>query len=48
MSLGCPWASWDSGMGWTVGLQPSRAGHLGCVWDVPGLPGILGWDGHWD
>ena len=26
-----------------VGLQPSRVGHLGCVWDVSGLPGTLGW-----
>ena len=44
MSLGL----WDSGMEWTVGLQPSRVGHLGCVWDVTELPGTLGWDGQWD
>ena len=39
------WASRDSGMGWTVGLQPSRVGSSGCVWDVPWT---LGWDGQWD
>ena len=33
---------WDSGMGWTVGLQPSTVGHSGHVRDVPGLPGTLG------
>ena len=38
MCLGCPWASWDSGMGWTVGLEPSTVGHSGHVRDVPGLP----------
>ena len=32
-------------MGWTVGLEPSRVGRSGHVWDVPGLPGTLGWDG---
>ena len=31
-------------MGWTVGLQPPRVGHLGCVWDVPELPGTLEWE----
>ena len=46
--LGCPLASRDSGMGWTVGLQPSRVGHSGHIWDVPGLPETLGWDGQWD
>ena len=35
-------------MGWTVGLEPSRVGHSGYVWDVPGLPGTLGWDDQWD
>ena len=45
---GCPWASWDSGMGWTVGLEPSTVGHWGHIRDVPGLPGTLGWDGQWD
>ena len=39
--LGCPWVSWDSGMGWTAGLEPSRVGH---VRDVPGLPETLGSD----
>ena len=32
-------------MGWTVGMELSRVGRLGCVWDVPGT---LGWDGQWD
>ena len=45
---GCPWASWDSGMRWTGGLEPSTVGRLGHVWDVPGIPGTLGWDGQWD
>ena len=35
-------------MGWTVGLQPSTVGCLGCVWDVLELPRTLGWDGQWD
>ena len=35
--LGCPWASRDSGIGWTVGLEPSRQSGtfvmcLGCPW----------------
>ena len=38
MCLGCPW---DSG---TVGLEPSRVGCSGQVWDVPGLPATLGCD----
>ena len=38
----------NSGMGWRVGLEPSRVRCLGHVWDVPGLPGTLGWDGQWD
>ena len=42
--LGCPWVSLDSGMGRTVGLEPSRVGHSGHVRDVPGLPGTPGWD----
>ena len=29
-------------MGWTVGLEPSRVGHLVHVKDVPRLPGTLG------
>ena len=40
---GCPRASWDSGMGWTVGLEPSTVGHSGHVQDVPGLPRTLEW-----
>ena len=44
---GCPRASWDSGMGWTVGLEPSIVGRLGHVRDVSGLPGTLGWDRQW-
>ena len=43
--LGCPWASQDSGMGWTVGLEPPAVGHSG---RVPGLPGTQGWDGQLD
>ena len=35
-------------MGWRVGMEPSRVGHLGHVQDVPGLPGTLGWDGQWE
>ena len=35
-------------MGLTVGLEPSRVGCSGQVWDVPGLPRTLGWDGEWD
>ena len=45
---GCPWASWDSRMGWTLGLEPSTVGRLRHVQDVPWLPGTLGWDGQWD
>ena len=45
---GCPWASWDSEMGWTVGLEPSTIGRSGRIRDVPGLHGTLGWDGHGD
>ena len=41
LCLGCPGGFWDSGMGWTVGLEPSRVGHSGHVQDVPGLPGTL-------
>ena len=37
MYLGCPWASRDSGMRWTVGLEPSALGYSGHVWDVPGM-----------
>ena len=40
--------SQNSGMGLTVGLEPSRVGCSGHVWDVPGLPWTLGWDGQWD
>ena len=35
---------WD---GMDSELEPSTVGHLGHVWDVPGLPGTLGWDGQW-
>ena len=42
---GCPWASHNSKMGWTVGLELSRVGQSGHVQDVPGLPTTLGWDG---
>ena len=45
---GCPWASWDSGTGWTVGLEPFTVGRSGRIRHVPGLPGTLGWDGQWD
>ena len=41
-------ASWDSGMRWTVGLEPSTVGRLGHIQDVPGIPRTLGWDGQWD
>ena len=44
---GCPRALWDSGMGWTVGLEPSIVGRSGHIRDVRGLPGTLGWDGQW-
>ena len=52
----CPWASRDSGMGWTVGLEHSAVGHSGHVWDVPGMgwtlglePSRVGCSGHvWD
>ena len=36
-------------MGWTVGLEPSRVGRLGCVWDVPGTLGQWDWSHlEWD
>ena len=31
--------------GMSLGLQPSRVGRLGCVWDVPGT---LEWDRQWE
>ena len=37
---GCAWASRDSGMGWTVGLQTSRVERLGVSLGFLGL-----WDG---
>ena len=40
---------WDvPGIGWTLGLEPSRVGCSGHVWDIPGLPRTLGCDGQWD
>ena len=47
-SRGCPRSSQNSGMGWTVGLEPSTEGHSVHVEDVPGLPRTLGWDEQWD
>ena len=44
--LGCPQHSRDSGMGRTLGFSHSAVGHSGHVWDVPSIPGTLGWEGH--
>ena len=38
----------DSGMGRTLGFSHSAVGHSGHVWDVPSIPGTLGWEGQWD
>ena len=31
-----------------MGLEPSKVGESGHVWDVPGCPRAPGWDGQWD
>ena len=36
------WVSRDSGMGWTVGLEPSGVGHSGHVQDIRELSRTLG------
>ena len=46
--LGCSQHSRDSGMGRTPGFRHPAVGHLGHVWDVPSIPGTLGWEGHQD